>query len=109
MGEKRQHPEHFKFISYIFTQLNQAQKQKKESRVSTSFPQDSPNTARCLSSLPFVIIIIQLPLLGAVQGPGTGLAGQMPYLTQSLQKSHGVGTLTILIFEMEKLMLSEVE
>lgn len=52
-GEKRQHPEHFKFISYIFTLLNQAQKQKKESHVSTSFPPASPNTAGCLSSSPY--------------------------------------------------------
>lgn len=29
-GEKCQHPEHFKFISYIFIQLNQVQKQKKK-------------------------------------------------------------------------------
>lgn len=72
-GEKRQHPEHFKFISYIFTQLNQAQKQKKESHVSTSFPRASPNTAGCLNSPPFAIIIIQLALLSAVHGPGTGL------------------------------------
>lgn len=67
-GEKRQHPEHFKFISYIFTQLNQAQreKKKKESHVSTSFPRASPNTAGCLNSLLFVIIIIQLALVKIV-------------------------------------------
>lgn len=65
-GEKRQHPEHFKFISYIFTQLNQAQRKKKESHVSTSFPWASPNTAGCLNSLLFVIIIIQLALVKIV-------------------------------------------
>lgn len=72
-GEKRQHPEHFKFICYIFTQLNQAQKQKEESHVSTSFPRASPNTAGCLRSPPFVITRIQLALLSAVHGPGSGL------------------------------------
>lgn len=80
-GEKRQHPEHFKFISYIFTLLNQAQKQKKESHVSTSFPPASPNTAGCLSSPPLIITIIQLAWLSVVHRLGTG---QMPYLTESL-------------------------
>lgn len=44
-GEECQHPEHFKFISYIFTQLNQAQKQKKRKscfhQLSSSLPQHS--------------------------------------------------------------------
>lgn len=101
-GEKRQHPEHFKFISYIFTQLNQAQKQKKESHVSTSFPRDSPNIAGCFNSLPYVIILMSI-----AQGPGTGLRGQISFLTQSLQKSHGVAY--IHIFEMKKLLLRDIE
>ena len=75
-GEKRQHPEHFKFISYIFTQLNQAQKQKKESHVSTSFLPASPNIAGWLSSPPLVIKIIQQAFLSAVHRPGTGSGQQ---------------------------------
>lgn len=76
-GEKCQHPEHFKFISYIFIQLNQVQnRKKKESHVSTSFPCTSPNIGSpggCLSSSHFVLMIIDSELLSIGHRPGPGI------------------------------------
>lgn len=79
-GEKYQHPEHFKFISYIFIQLNQVQKQKKKKKkvIFPHFPCASPcigSPARCLSSSHLVLIIIDSEFLSVAHRPGPGIRG----------------------------------